>query len=697
MQLSRLGHGLAVSAVSALVITGLAVTSPAAFAADGAGVRMISQQDGVASVRRDADFPGGTYVVLAAEQLDAAASISFEYNLDASATNDATDWTLIGQGYTNAEGFVTYDWQPGPSLAGETIALRAVATVTDGEDGPETRTYSLRNDVALSGQDSPVHAVSLGESLRFTPTPAPGPFFAQPYASTGRTASLMSVSGATSASDGTVELSAWNAEAGAFQGSVAAAVAFQPLKAGVDGSGMPAPEVPGGRFSGVLDIAPFGVGDGDALAVRARRDSDVVYPTTLLEQAVTQVRAVGTDVTPERATVSLAVTDQADNPIVGAEVRRSSDGALVGYTDGSGRVVAEQAAGSTESYYANSTDVDAFEEEVDVVTDAVTIDPYAPTATTTAARFADGVVFDDREYAAGDIALQVLDEQGLPWAGEDEVTYSLHPAGTPAPAPEVATTDADGRFVVPFDPSGPDGDYVLEFSTPSSAKDSELTTVTFTAGDAELGLAPRAGTGPSGGTIAYTGTLRVAGKPLRGRSIDLGYARGTEQAPGGLADAGLGSQRALTGGVVTGADGAFAVTVTDAVETGAPAETGGRLTVTARGLGDAVTATADFAAGAQVAPSVDLPTVKVTLKGSSSGSKDRLRVSAPRSAGGATVKVRAKIGKKWRVVKRATLNRSGRATLTVRDRNGAKVTRYRVDVLATDDTARSVPKVIRLR
>lgn len=697
MQLSRLGQGLAVSAVSALVITGLAVSAPAAVAADGAAVRLISQADGVASVKRDANSPGGTSIALAAQVLDPRASVTFEYNSDPSATNDATDWVSTGP-VTMTLGYAYTPWSADSSLVGTSIALRAVAVVPADGSTPETRTYSLLNDVAVTGQDSPEQAVSIGEVGPDNPA-APGAFFAQPYASTGRTASLLAVTGLTSATDGTVELSAWNPQAGVFQGGVAAAVEPTTLKAPNPGGGINL--APGGTFTGVLDIEPFGVDDGDVLAVRARRDTDAVYPAELVSQqiaAISQTDGTG-DVTPTGAEVTLTVFDPFGGVVVGAEVHRSSDGARVGYTDSSGSIVVEQAPDTTESYYANTTDVDAFEDGVDVQSEAVTTGAYEAVPVAAEAVLADGDVFDDREYAPGDIAVQVLDAYGLPYAGEATIDYSLHHAGTPAPELETVATDADGRFVVPFDPSGPDGDQVLTFLPPPSPRDREETTVTFTAGDARLGLTPLAGTGTSGGTISYAGTLTVEGKALPGRTVDLAYARGTEQAPGTTADAGLGSQRAVTSAVATAPDGTFAATVSDALETGNPAETGGRLTVSARGLGDSLTATADFAAGpaAPTTPTVDLPRVKVGLKGSSTGAKDKLRVSAPRAAARAKVELRAKIGTKWRVVKRARLDRKGDVTLAVRDRNGAQATRYRVVVQATDTVARSTSKVVRVR
>ena len=201
MQLSKLGHGLAVSAVSALVITGLAVTTPAALAANVDGVRLISQQDGIASVRRDADAPVGTTVTLTAEQHDPKDMVSFSFNNNPTAGNDADGWTPVSQYGPMTGHYVSVEWTPDPDLVGTDVALRAVTTPSAMGEGPAP-TYSPPRAVALHGQGSSVHAVSL--SRGFDPA-ASGAFFVQPYLDSSRTASLLAVTGTTSATDGTVE------------------------------------------------------------------------------------------------------------------------------------------------------------------------------------------------------------------------------------------------------------------------------------------------------------------------------------------------------------------------------------------------------------------------------------------------------------------------------------------------------------
>ncbi|NPD06958.1 hypothetical protein HN031_19970 [Nocardioides sp. zg-1308] len=693
MQLSKLGQGLAVSAVSALVITGLAVSAAPASAAETTRPLLLSQADGLASVRLDRDtFAGGARsVTLTAQRVDPGATVSFEYNADPAAGDSTAGWTPVPSSTSTVQGaYVSFDWQPEPALVGTSVAVRAVETTAATDDAPATVTSSVPRTVAISGDGSPVDAVSVGApGIGFSTL---GPFFAQPYADSGRTGRLLAVSGTTSATDGVVELSAWNPAVGAFRGQVDAAVSPAPLKVSFDPTGGFV-TVDGGRFTGVLDIAGFDAADGDALAVRAERGSDTVQPALLQAQTITSVTASADPVAgPERTTVGITVLDQGQRAVVGAEVRRTSDGGLVGYTDALGLVTAEQPNSSTETYYANTTDADGFDEGVDVATEVVATSAYVPVLEGVEAVLADGAVFDDREHAPGDIALQLVDGAGKPFGSEEQITYALQPSGQQSATPVEATTDAAGRLVVPFDAAGPDGAYTLAFSTPGSPADAAPELVTFVAGDAVLGLTPVAGTAPSGGRITYTGSLTVEGQPLPGRAIDLGYTRGTEQAPGTQADAGLvvGDGRALEGSLATADDGTFSVVLADPAEAGNPAETGGRLRVTARGLGDSIDATADFTAAAPVTPvtpPVGTDPVKgsVSLRLTGSGSDtgaDRLRVTGPATAAGERIRVHARVADgHWLVVRTLRLDRKGDASLTVRDRNGNRVTRYRVRLL----------------
>ena len=129
---------------------------------------------------------------------------------------------------------------------------------------------------------------------------------------------------------------------------MAAALSPAELKVSFDSN---APEhIDGGRFTGVLDISAFDAGEGDVLAVRAKRDSDAVVPHTLTAQTIRSIDQGNALVAgPEDTRVTLDVVDQDRRPVVGAEVRRSSDGTLVGYTDVNGQVTASQRNSATEA------------------------------------------------------------------------------------------------------------------------------------------------------------------------------------------------------------------------------------------------------------------------------------------------------------------------------------------------------------
>lgn len=699
-------RGLALSAVSALAITGVSFVPSSALAApgDGDGVVMLSQLDGKASVRPDGYDAVTQYVDVVAERLDPDTTIRFEVNADPAADASSDGWTeLAGQG-SQAGRFWRLTWDAS-AFVGSTVSLRAVAQTDDGE-----RSYSTVNRVAVTGAPAPdataPHSVSVDGA-------SPSGYFTQPYADSKRTATQIVVTGSTSALEGTVDLSWWRSSDGTFQGSTAAALTLGEGKV-FSGGGNVYYDI--GEFREALDITGYDAeADDDVLAVRGVRDSDSVAAMTTYEQTIGLIESLDfTDAGSRRPTANLRVTDTESSPVVGAEVRRSSDQSVVGYTDKDGLVTAEQDAGATETYYVNTTDADAYEPGVDFTTSAVTAPQFTPVVTDVIPVLEDGDYFDDDEYTDGDIALQVVDQEDKAIAAEGEtVTYSLHPKGTDAPEPTTATTDAAGRVVIPFDPAGADGTYVLEVTKPESVGGGQRSPLELTAGDSTLTLTPDGtGTAASGGQITYTGTLSLDGHPLTDRSIDLTYARGTEAAPGTAADAGIvvGDDRVLATAATTDEDGEFSVTVADPVETGGPGEAGGILTATAPAADETDTATVSFTA-APVTPGPSGPTpppaapvtapatVKLKLTGSSKGrAADKLKVASAKTAAGQRVRVYAKTGKGgWKVVKTVRLDRAGRFSLKLKDHNGTKVTSYRVKLIPTAVVAASTSNVKRLR
>jgi hypothetical protein len=697
---TKRSHGLALSAVSALAITGLTFIPSSALAAPGDAVVMISQLGGKASVRPDGKDLNPTQTVdLVAERLDPDATISFELNGDPEATADTTNWMAIDSQVLVTAGFATASWNPGVYV-GSTVSLRAVATI-DGE-----ATYSTVNGVTISGAPAAGAAAPHSVSVSDTSTG----YFVQPYAGSGRTATKLVVDGTTSATEGTVGLSWWRTSDSTFQGATDAALAPGTGKT-FDGSTMT--EYPIGLVHEALDITGYDAeASDDVIAVRGVRDSDGVTPIQVYNQTVGAVEAfVPTESATREVPVDVRVTDAQGSQglVAGAEVRRLSDQSLVGYTDADGLVGVTLEAGSSETYYVNTTDTDAYEPDVDVTSGAVTAPVFTPVVTDVVPVFADGTTFDDDEYGTGDLALQLVDQEGDPikTAGE-ELTYSVHAKDAVDPEQTTAETDADGRVVVPFDPAGADGVSVLDYSSPASVGGDPKEPVEFTAGDSTLALAADgAGSATSGGQITYTGNLSLAGEPLAGRTIDLTYARGTEAAPGTAADAGIvvGDTRVLTTTATTDEDGQFTVTVADPIETSNPGETG-TLTATAAAAEETASVTVTFDAGAVGPAPAPAPTpvtapakVKLMLSGSSKGrAADKLKVASAKTAAGQRVRVYAKTGKGgWKVVKTVRLDRAGRAALKLKDRNGTKKTSYRVRLIATASVTASTSNVKRLR
>lgn len=675
MHQQKITRGLAASAVAALAITGL--TAAPAHAAPDVDLLSIFNAGGHASTRPTygEGVPDQTLTLTASVNDTDLENAYFQYNADETAGPSTGGWTTIS-GTTVSQGFMTVNWTPDPALNGTQVAVRAVAN-----DTGEPDQYAIRNNVSISAGD-PVHAVRLVTTQGY---------FDQPYADSGRTSTYLSVRGSTSATSGTVALSAWRSSAGAFQGQTNAVVREETYKIG------PGVYVPYGQFQGAIDISAYDADPGEVIAVAAERDSDDVQPATLYAQLVTTVDATFQPNTPTTLTspMTVTVTDQNSRPVAGAEVRRFSDGSLVGYTGADGTVTGAQASGSVAQYYVNTTDTDAFEGGgTDVVSGVESAPPHVPEPWTTEARFADGTAFDDDEYAAGDITLQVRDQLGEPFGAGAEVLYRLHPTGSAAPAPTTATTDADGRITVPFDKTGPDGSWSLSFTKPTGSPGADPVPVTFVAGDATLSLTPTAGAAASGGQIVYTGSLAVGSTPLPGRAVGLAYTRGPESAPGGSADAGLvGTGNPLVGSTTTAADGTFWVTVADAAEATSSSETG-QLSAGVTSAAESASATASFT------PAPVTPTrLKVRLSGVNNGRKaDVLRIDAPGTAVGERLQLFRKNSKgTWDRVLTRKLGRGGDATVTVRDRNGGKVTEYRVVVPASAAVQKSTSNTRRVR
>ena len=677
-----LTKGLAASAVGALAVTGLTAglaAGPASAAGPGVVLLSLYNQGNDASVRQDGF---GSAIALTAMRLDPAATISFELNTNPAAGDGSPGWTAVPGAPTVTGDYTELAWVPDPALVGKEVAVRAVATVGG------AATYSTRQGVAIARAEWGTESISVG---RLPGGPANVGFFDQPYASTGRTATHASVPGQTSATNGTVQVGWWNPATQTLQGKVDATVEPSDLKV------LAGPAVPGGgSFRADLDITAFDADPGDTIALAGELDTDEVRIVPLAAQTVAGVSASAPQVAVgQPTTVTVRVSDGSAQPIAGAEIRRTSNSSLVGYTDANGKVRDQQVGGSIDGYYVNTTDVDAFEGGTDF---SATVATYVPTPQTVFPASLDGRVFDDNEYAAGDLYLYVKNQMSEPMPAGGTVSYRVYPTGSPPPATyETATTDNLGRAPAVFVPQGPDGDYTLDYHLGSNADQ----TVTFTAGEATFGLAPVNATSTPGGDVTQRATLTVAGTPLSNRRVGATYARGIELVPGLTPDAAMldGTARVLSLTGSTDPLGALTVAVDDLVENPQGAETGGKLAlVTAAAAPGGVSLTGNPAESVNgtTAFGSTKGKVKIKLKGSSAGAKDKLVVKGPDSVTGEKVKFFRMVNGKLKSIKSKQLGKKGDTVLKVTDANGAGITTYVVKLVSSERVQGSKSKKLKL-
>ncbi len=685
-------RSLAATAVGALAVSGLAL-GPQPAGAIGPVVILLSQADRVASVRYDGT---DSAVQLTAHRLDPSTTIGFEFNRDPRAGNAADGWTAVSGAPTMTGAYAQQVWEPPAGLVGR------VGGAAGGRHRRRRQpSYSLRPNVVIAGPDDLEHSVSIG--------PGYAPFF--PHAA-GRglhrhrllRAALRRLGphrhhdgglGHHHRRDrlGRADVLEHRRTGPSAAGS-AAAVRPTSLKAPDPDSGFTT--TPGGAFAGVLDITPFAPAPGPCWP-----SPPSAAPTTSCPpRSYRQTDRVRADATPdasevragERARVTvLSAFDSTSQPIAGAEVRRRSDSGLVGYTDGLGQVVARQPGGTTETYYVNTADSDAYTGGEDVQSSAVSIGTYTPVVTSLQLYSQDGLLFDRDEYTAGDLYLQVTDQQGRPFGEGEAVRFRSYRDGTTPPGYRTRTADSRGRVVVPFDSSVPAGDHRIDGRLASAAPSDPDQTVVLTIGDARLRLTPSESPVQRGigGQIDYTGRLTMGGAPLTGRRISLRYLRGVEVVPGGRADAAVvqGRRRVLVRAVTTDDDGEFTFTVDDPARRPRASEIGGRLIAATANQPASATAV-DGNAGARIISGTRFGTgrrggVRVVLRGASNGARgDVLRVTAPTSVAGESVRLyrTAPGGRSLLATRR--LNRAGDLPrVVVADRNGRALTTYVVQLV----------------
>jgi hypothetical protein len=340
-------------------------------------------------------------------------------------------------------------------------------------------------------------------------------------------------------------------------------------------------------WSGRVDFSGYdwnGAPDEAAVyALSGNTGSDDAEAVTVYKQTINDVTVTAEPASVQGAQTTtgvVTVTDAQGAPIAGAEVIRE-DGGAVAYTNSKGRAefpgLAGSVAGIQHFFYVNTTDVDAYENNVDF-RKSVTVTSYAPAATTLTASSADGAAFDFDEYAGGDVKVTVKDQNNNPLAGETVFfNWDVTPfTGAAASLPQgTAVDNGDGTYTVAFPGGQPEGTYTLNFyingdGTPGQqAGDPTGPDLVVKAGEADLvwkdGATAQA---PAGATTTFEGNLELEdGTGLTGRTVDLTWTKT------GLGNAVLAAQGAQPAGTtrggdtaataVTAADGKFAVAISD--------------------------------------------------------------------------------------------------------------------------------------
>ncbi|GAA4130244.1 hypothetical protein GCM10022215_43730 [Nocardioides fonticola] len=549
MNSSGIKRGLASSAIAALAVAGLPLLASSANAVAlsngiAAGqVKLVGPIANGSTISAKADGTDSTVRLTAVAASDVTA-VSFQYSLD------GTNWTTIGTA-TADDGAFAYEWNPA-AVAGGTVQLRAVAGSV--------------NSTAVTG----VVVNNTANTANLTAGSAAGVFQSPDYAADGTANDPQNVivAGTTSAA-GTVNLKWYNGTT--FVGTDTATAAVT------------APATTG-TFAGVVNINGYSYGTTDQLLLQADLGANTGADTegyTLYKQVITTVTAAADKTnlpSGQSANITVTVKDQNGNPIAGARVGNSLNGGTA-LTNAKGQATFTLPAGSSASYFADATDVAGYQAALgDKQSDTIAIATYSPSSSSIPGTSTDGAAFDLDEYTAGDISVQVKDQNGnnLAAAGRTvsyywvETPFDGSPATQRFPAGTAVTTvltDGTGKAVIDF-PSGQtdvNGTYELYASLSADGLGNGAVAsskvLTVKAGQAALKFAPADRVqGAVGSTVSVTGTLALTdGTALPGRTVTTGYNNGGGNSNIVQADGTTGNSRSYT----TGTDGSFKVEIKD--------------------------------------------------------------------------------------------------------------------------------------
>ncbi|MQW75766.1 hypothetical protein GHK92_07765 [Nocardioides sp. dk4132] len=586
MNSSGIKRGLAATAVSALAIAGLPLLASSASADtindQVTALELVSQSSGEASVKND-----GTDSTIRLQAVAPASitSVTFQYKIGA-------DWQDIATvSSRNDDGAFSQEWAPTGAIIGANVDLRVIGTPTGGTQQADDVT-----GLTITPAGGAVATVNLaaGSALGV---------FQSPYGAGHN----VIVNGTTSLASGAVALKTGDAITDAAASATPATVT--PVRGATTGS-----------FRGVLDIsADYTYGATDQLLVGATvtGGSDHVEAYTLYKQAITTVTATASSTKVEEggeATVTVTVVDQNGAPIAGARVTSSADATAVETTDAAGQATFDQGP-STAYYYADATNTAGYSAGAgDQKSADITVSEYVAAPATLSATSTDGAAFDRDEYAAGDLSVQVKDQEGANRAVPGQsLNYfwtvtpfdaTAAPVRVPATGTSTQASSTAGRFDVTLPTGTPSGTYTLNAALGADALGNgaiaAAEVLSVKVGQASVVLTPAREQNVAAGGIA-TATGKVAledGTVLANRSVDVTYAQGTTGSDSAK-DAGIvpatGTGLVASRTFTTGADGTFEVKISDPAETPQRTELGGSLDAAAPALGVAATQVANVA------------------------------------------------------------------------------------------------------
>lgn len=284
--------------------------------------------------------------------------------------------------------------------------------------------------------------------------------------------------------------------------------------------------------------------------------SDDVEVVNLEAQTIANVTASNVSVpNGTTGTAVITVTDAEGRPVAGAQVigdlNRNGvwDGGASGgteqsrYTDANGQArfanLPGSAAGTAYDFFVNTDGGDDYQADRDFLR-TVTVTTFAQNVTNLTAESNDGAAFDTQEYTAGDITVQVNDQNGDP-INNQTISYTwtfqgVPAAGQPTPAPVTTTgtagTNADGEATIGAPSNGFSGNgtytlnaYVNNNGTPGQ-QDGEpaAAPLVLKAGDSTLEISEDPEVAISGTTETFSASLELFdGTPLAGRNIAFAY------------------------------------------------------------------------------------------------------------------------------------------------------------------------------